>query len=229
MRQELLSRALTIADTRAAAALVDPASRAMVLAFAGQPRPMAEVARDHDFDLKRLHHHVLRFCRLGLLEVAETRARAGRPIRLYRTTAEAFFVPHAAAPELFTESLSRDLRAGLRLAATRPGKGMVVYADAHGIPRAEAAGGDTGPEAVEVWRIVRLTPRERADFAAEMGALIERYARQGGRGAAVLVHAAIAPYVGAETPPETAPAPAEAAARLLDASTWSAKARIRIV
>jgi hypothetical protein len=216
MIQDVLSRALTVTDPGAAAALVDPQSRAMVLAF-HRPRSLAEAARAAGFDLKRLHHHVLRFCRLGLLEVAETRARAGRPIKLYRTTAQAFFLPHAAAPELLTERLSRELRAGLRTAAAQPGKGMVFYADAGGVPRMEAARGDAPPQALEMWRVLRLSPDDRAAFAAELDGLFARYA-QGARGPAYIVHAAVAPQPGEDAAPAPRPEPA----------VWSSGARIRI-
>jgi len=159
----------------------------------------------------------LRFCRLGLLEVAEVRARAGRPIKLYRTTAEAFFLPHAAAPELVTERLARELRAGLMAAAAQPGKGMLFYADAQGAPRMEAARGAAPSEALEMWRVMRLSPEDRAAFAAELDALIARFA-QGDRGPAYLVHAALAPRP--VDPATSAPKPQPAA--------WSAGARIRI-
>jgi hypothetical protein len=189
----------------------------MILAFAGRPRSIAEVARDREYDLKRLHHHVLRFCRLGLLEVAEVRARAGRPVKLYRTTSEAFFVPHAATPELATDPLARDLRAGLQAAARKPGKGYLVYADGDGIPRAEPARGAGPPEAAEMWRILRLSPEEMASLSAELDALLTRYMRTAsGRGRAFLVHAAVAPR--AEEPAEP---PAEPA--------WPVRATIRLV
>jgi hypothetical protein len=219
MTQDLLSRALTITDARAAAALIDPLSQAMVLAF-HRPRSLAEAARAGGFDLKRLHHHVLRFCRLGLLEVAETRARAGRPIKLYRTTAEAFFVPHAAAPELLTERLARELRASLRTAAVQPGKGLVFYADPQGVPRMEGARGDAPAEAMETWRTLRLSPEDRAAFAAELDGLIARFAQagHGGEGRGYIVHAALAPQPGEDRAATPRPEPA----------AWSAGARIRI-
>ena len=188
----------------------------MVLAF-HRPRALADVARALGADLKRLHHHVLRFCRLGLLEVAETRARAGRPIKLYRTTAEAFFVPHSAAPELLTERLARELRASLRAAASRPGKGLMFFADPQGAPWMEAARGDTPSEAMETWRTLRLSPEDRAAFTAELDGLISRFAQRG-EGRAYIVHAAIAPH------------PSEAAASVPkpQPAAWSASARIRV-
>jgi hypothetical protein len=225
MVQDVLSRTLTVADPRAAAALIDPVSQGMVLAFAGRPRSLAEVARDLDVDIKRLHHHVLRFCRLGLLEVAETKARAGRPIKLYRTVAETFFVPHDAAPELYTERLARDLREGLRAAATRPGKGFLFYLGPDGVPRAQAARGDSAPEAMEAWRVLRLAPQDMADLTADLEALLNRYMARSGRGPAYLVHAAIAPHLTAEPAPEPTPAPPPVRA---EPAAWSAKARIQI-
>ena len=188
----------------------------MILAFR-RPRSLTDAARTFDFDLKRLHHHVLRLCRLGLLEVAETRARAGRPIKLYRTTAEAFFVPHDAAPELLTERLARELRASLRTAAAKPGKGLVFYADAQDAPRMEAARGDAPSEAMETWRVLRLSPEDRAAFAAELDGLIGRF-DQRGQGQAYIVHAALAPHPSEAVTPGPRPEPA----------TWSAGAHFRV-
>jgi hypothetical protein len=226
MFQSTLSRTLTIEDPRAAEALLDPASQAMVLAFAGRPRSIAEVARARGYDLKRLHHHVGRFCRLGLLEVAEVRARAGRPIKLYRTLAQAFFVPHAAARELATESLARDLRQGLAAAAKRPGKGFYVYADDEGVPRREAARGDAPPEASEMWRILRLAPDEMAALSAELDALLTRYLKEAkGTGRTYLLHAALAPWVSPDAPID-APAPQQAEAPAA-AGAWST-GRVRL-
>ena len=216
MPSDVLSSAFPVTEPRAAAALLDPRSRSMILAF-HRPRSLAEVARTGGFDLKRLHHHVLRFCRLGLLEVVETRARGGRPIKLYRMTAPAFFVPHAAAPELMTERLSRDLRASLRRAAAQPGKGLVISADAHGAPRMEAARGDRPAEAMETWRVLRLSAEDRAAFAAELDGLIARFAQRG-EGRAYLVHAALAPH----------PSEAEAPAPKPEPAGWSSGARLRI-
>lgn len=220
MLQDVLSRALAVTEPRAAAALIDPVSQAMILAFAGRPRAIAEVAREREFDLKRLHHHVLRFCRLGLLEVAETRARAGRPVKLYRTVAEAFFVPHEAAPELYTERLARQLREGLARTARKPGKGFVFYVDGDGIPRTQAARGGEPLEAAEMWRMLRLSPEEMAALSAELDELLNRYLRNekpGGR--PYLLHAAVAPWIGQDAEPE--PPPQRPAA-------WSARTKITI-
>lgn len=223
MTQNVLSRALTIEAPKAAAALLDPAAQAMVLSFTA-PASIADVARAHGYDLKRLHHHVQRFCRLGLLEVVETKARAGRPIKLYRTTAPAFFVPHAAARELATEGLARDLREGLAVAAKRPGKGYYVYADGEGTPRREAARSDTPPEAAEMWRILRLSPEEIAELSAELDQLLTRYLRSAkGPGRTYLLHAALAPWVSPDAPID-APAPTPKPA----VSQWSAGGRMTV-
>jgi hypothetical protein len=226
MPNDMLSRALTVEAPKAAQALLEPASQAMVLAFTGAPKSIAAVARAHGFDLKRLHHHVQRFCRLGLLEVAEVRARAGRPIKLYRTTAPAFFVPHAAARELATEQLARDLREGLKLAARRPGKGFFVYADADGVAHREPARGDAPPEAAEMWRILRLSTAEMAELSAELDELLTRYLRNAkGPGRTYLLHAALAPWVSPDAPieaPEPAPKPAAVTGQ------WSAGGRVRV-
>ena len=53
-----------------------------------------EAAKELRVKLPVLLYHVNKFLKLGLLEVARTEARAGRPIKHYRSTASTFFVPY---------------------------------------------------------------------------------------------------------------------------------------
>lgn len=59
---------------------------------------VADLARACGLPLNAAHHRVQTLVRHGLATVTRTRPRRGRPVRLYRAAAEAFFVPYAATP-----------------------------------------------------------------------------------------------------------------------------------
>ena len=108
MDQSLLSSATRIGDAHAAAALVDPFRRKVLFAFGPEGRSIAEVSATHDWELKRLHYHVQALEKLGLLTVVGAIKRAGRPIKLYRMAAPAWFVPARFAPRPSPEAADRS-------------------------------------------------------------------------------------------------------------------------
>ena len=67
--------------------------------FRGDVR-LAELAPQADLKLNTLWYRVNKWCQQGILEVVHEERRKGRPIKLYRTTAEAFFVPFTATKNL---------------------------------------------------------------------------------------------------------------------------------
>lgn len=66
---------------------------------------VADLARACGLPLNAAHHRVQMLLRQGLAQVARTRPRPGRPVRLYRAAAEAFFVPYTATPAASPEAL----------------------------------------------------------------------------------------------------------------------------
>ena len=194
MEDEVLSRALRVTDDRAAAALADPMLRRLVLTFVGQARSIGEVAASSGLELKRLHHHVTRLCRLGLLELVGERPRRGRAIKLYRAKADSFFVSSDAAPELFTEPLSRELRVAIRRHQLKTGSGMLLYTGKNGAPLMRPVFDEANPSiTTELWKVLRLDAAEAAELRSDLQRLFDRYAAQSsGRGKPYLVHAAIA-------------------------------------
>jgi hypothetical protein len=194
MEEDLLSRAPRVEDPKAVAALLDPRLRELVLSLARQPRSLGELAAETGQDLKQLHHHVTRLCRLGLVEVAGEQRRPGRPIKLYRATSAAFLVPHGAAPGLMTEDLARELRESLAAEARKSDGGVVFGLDRHGRSVTRGARGTRPAQAMESWSVLLLTPEERTALTAELNAVVSRFAgRTEGPGQPYLVHAAAAP------------------------------------
>jgi hypothetical protein len=108
--------------------LSDATSRAYFLPFLGRTRSVSAAAREVGCALDAMHYRVRRFLAAGLLEVQGERPRAGRPIKLYRSVSDAFYIPFALTPyseleeriladviredERVVKGLARALRAG---------------------------------------------------------------------------------------------------------------------
>lgn len=92
--------------------LSDPVSRAFFVPFLARTRSVKEAADEVECALDAMHYRVRRFLAAGLLEVVGERARAGRPIKLYRSVADAFYVPFALTPYAeIEERIRRDVLA----------------------------------------------------------------------------------------------------------------------
>lgn len=87
---------VTITDEKAAAYLSDPNKTVFLYPFIGRERSASDVARYYKLSIKTLLYQIHRLIELGLLCVTRTEARRGSPIKYYRATADAFFVPFEA-------------------------------------------------------------------------------------------------------------------------------------
>jgi hypothetical protein len=196
MIDTFLSSALRVTDPRAAAAFSDPLRRRLVLHLIGRERSLAEIAADTGLDLKRLHYHVTVLTGLGLLAVAHERKRAGRPIKLYRATAKAFFVPEAATHSGPAEVLTAELRRSLAKQRARSHAGIVYHMGEDGEPRMQSVqrSPTKGMPAAEHWRVLRLSRQDALLLSKEIEARFEAYAdRHDSSAESYLVHFALAP------------------------------------
>jgi hypothetical protein len=194
MEDAMLSRAMTVADPRQAAVFANSKLRRLLMLFAGGPLGVGEAAARSGIEIKRLHHHVVRFQRLGLLRVVAERPRAGRPIKLYETAAPEFFVPDEVALAPFGERLARELRDSLATERARSSaQGMLFSLGPGGEPMARTVGGSATPDrSGEMWQVLRLCPAEARAMTEELRDILRRYeGRSDDEGAAYLVHAAI--------------------------------------
>jgi hypothetical protein len=193
MKPAKLNR-MMVENPRTAAVFTDPRLRRLLLWFVRRPASVAQAATAWDMDPRRAHYYVQRLERLGLLRVVETKARAGRPIKLYRAAGDSFFVPAEAAPRGFGDELIREVRAGLELEFARSEGGMLFTAARNGSPLARIVRprGDP-PRAREFWRVLDLQPGDVEALTRDINALFNRYQRAAtGGGQTYLVHAAYA-------------------------------------
>lgn len=195
MKESTLSRAIRIGAPAAAAAILDPKRRRMLVAFMAGERSMAEVARSLGMPINSLHHHVQAFVRQGLIAVTREQRRAGRPIRFYRAAGNAFLVPASAMRSRPGDALAAELRSALDEAERRSGYGdLLLFLDDEGRPRMERGQAEAPSDASELWRVLHLDRRAARRLAREVKAVLARYDETSGPGAKpYLVHLAIAP------------------------------------
>jgi hypothetical protein len=208
MQHQARSRQLTIRDPRAAAVFTQSPMRRILLQFAGAPRGVSEVAAGLAIDLKKLHHAVTRLHRLGLLEVAEERARAGRSIKLYRCAAERYFIPCELAPVPFSQGLAKELQDAIAREVAATAQGMEFWLDAQGrvagrlVPRH-----GSGAPPLDSWRILQLSASQAGRLKQALTEVLDRFQTQAGEGGQVyLVHTGMArrlDHVGATDNPVT--------------------------
>lgn len=105
--------------------LTDPKACRILATFIGRERTLSQAAADLDLSLSALTYWVGRLIAAGLLTVARRERRRGSPIKRYRATADAFFVPNAALIEHGRASFRAELRSELQAALTR----SLAYAD----------------------------------------------------------------------------------------------------
>ncbi len=99
-------RTAVVTDSTAADLLTNPATLRQLEPFLGRECTVAEAARLTGIKPNTMLARVQRWLQLGLLEETRLQKRAGRPIRHYRTTADAWFIP-------FDTTSAESLEAGL--------------------------------------------------------------------------------------------------------------------
>jgi len=128
--------------------LSDARSRAYFLPFLGRTRSVSEAAQELGCALDAMHYRVRRFLAAGLLEIRGERRRAGRPIKLYRSASDAFYIPFTLTPyaeleeRILADMIRDDERVVKALArALRVGgaEGRRLYRDADGQDMYESA------------------------------------------------------------------------------------------
>ena len=196
MPDDPLSRAFRVSDPKMAVALCDPLRRRVVLLLAARERSLGELADAVGVELKRLHYHVGALQALGLVVVAGRRARAGRPVKLYRAVAEAFFVPAEAMTAAPNVALAAELRDAQARLADPSHEGMLYHLSENGAPlmRPVKSPGLRRVPTAETWRVLQLSSAEALRLADEMDACLKAAVeRSRGSTETYLVHFAFAP------------------------------------
>lgn len=105
MIQPLTDSVRVVRDPEAIDILLDLRRGWPLQAFFKEARSIDEAARETGLKANTLYRWVQKWCALGLLEVAAVRPKRGRPVKLYKTTVERFFIPFAATSAPTHEAL----------------------------------------------------------------------------------------------------------------------------
>lgn len=189
-----------IGDPAAADLLVNPYTLRQLEPFLGREATVSEAARDSGDKPNTVLARLRRFTKLGLVAVVREQKRAGRAIKVYRSTADVFFVPFEATRAETLEALmaerdgyyERLLRRGVvRARSESVGSwGTRVYRDARGrlqlqmalTPGENLTLLDPGqPAVLSAWRdSVYLDYPDAKALQRELFALLERYQQKEG-------------------------------------------------
>lgn len=152
--------------------LIDSRVRDLFNPFLGQERTVGEAAAEAGCSPAVMLYRVGVFLRAGLLRVAGERPRAGRPLKVYRSVHDAYFIPYALTPyadleEVFRTSFRATSDRIAALAARRyrglPWDGFRVYRRPGGEVWAEGT-----PDASEAVWPERDEGHLGTDFATEL-------------------------------------------------------------
>ena len=186
----------TVTDPAAARVFARERTRRFLLAFGGAPRSVSEAAAALGASVPQLFYHVVKFLRLGLIEVEREERRHGKPIKFYVTTAARFLVPAELIGRSCTEGLAQELRDLLEDNFERAGaEGVLFFADEEGRPALQMSTprrARPGLSVAEWWQVLRLSDEDATSLARDMADLLARYEKMSRPGREYLVHAAIA-------------------------------------
>ncbi|WP_157464005.1 hypothetical protein [Deinococcus pimensis] len=189
-----------ITDERAGAWLLDLDAQRFLAPFVRRECTVARAARELGVNANSLLYRVERLMALGLLRVVREEPRRGKPVKVYRASADEFFVPFDATGADALESLVLTLSAPLTRALARASVrtlgergvdvGVRVFRadDAHGgrvrthLAYPDGARVDTRgedwPPLMDAWHAgLRLSRAQGKAFQRELEDLLEKYMR----------------------------------------------------
>ncbi len=97
-----------VEDADAARVLADPKRRRYLLPFILEELSLSEAARRLNVKPNSLLYHIDRLLKLELLEVTQVKKRRGRSSKLYRASAERFFIPFSLTQADTVQGLSAE-------------------------------------------------------------------------------------------------------------------------
>jgi hypothetical protein len=182
-------------NTEAAKVILDLRQRRFLKPCLGQERSVQQAAEELQIKPNSLLYQVKRLVRLGLLQQTRLLRWSGRPQKLYRATADSFYVPFslydaATLEEIlmvfdlpWLEWFNRNLA---RAILNNPGgpDGFLIERQSDGRVRVVFAHGQTGslhhnpanhPTILSDWLVLRLSPSEAKALQKEQLELFSRY------------------------------------------------------
>ena len=166
---------LPITDPKAASVFASPRQRRILLSLIEDERSLGQLAERTEVPLNLLHHHIRKFIRLGLVNLAREQTRAGAPIKYYRATARAFFVPAELSDAKGNTALTTRLRELLERNRAAAHQGTLYSHDGKGPRMRMVREPSHRASATEYWLDLQLTETEAKALADELHALLQRF------------------------------------------------------
>ena len=203
---------LTVVTAEAAELLTDPLKQRYLEPFLARDCTVTQAAGELGVTPNSLLYRVRQLQAAGLLEVVREMPRAGRTLKVYRSVADAFYVPFALTQAETVEALFLKLDTPLQtlfyqnvahvMAQVETEIGLTVWrADESDVRTRISGGPDTlfdplhpgAPSVLPFWSPeVWLEPGDAKALLGELVDLIGRYHRRGGR-QRYLLHLGLAP------------------------------------
>lgn len=203
---------LTVEDPVQAKLLSDLETARYFEPFIARERSASAAAEEVGCRVDTMLYRVRQFLAAGLLEITRVQPRAGRPIKHYRSVADAFFVPFAATPFASLEELvatqmqpfnERVVRSVARLLRESGRDGRRFFRKPNGDIWNDAASDEHNPFTVDDEDVpaaydfsiaLELEPAEARQLQLELHRLFERYAdREHTGGRTYLWHSLLLP------------------------------------
>lgn len=138
----------TVQNTQQARLLTDAAIQAYLRPFLAREWSATQAAEEVGCSLNVMLYRVKTFVEAGLLYVVREEKRKGRPIKIYRSVHDAYFIPYEVTPfasleERLYAQMEPDMRELAQLLAkrmrSRGWEGQRLYRDTYGEPWMEGA------------------------------------------------------------------------------------------
>ena len=87
-----------VQDAQQAKLLSNQKSFAYFSPFLAQEQTVADAAEEANCSLETMLYHIKQFLNAGLIKIVREEKRAGRPLKIYRSSFDAYFIPFEATP-----------------------------------------------------------------------------------------------------------------------------------
>ncbi len=88
----------SVTDPEQARLLTDPDTQRLFRPFLARERTVSQVAAETGSDLNAVLYRVRQYLAAGLLRIVREEKRPGRPVKVYRSVHDAYFIPYEVTP-----------------------------------------------------------------------------------------------------------------------------------
>ena len=119
MKASTASSPFVVSDPEMAKVLSEMEHLRYIVPFLAKEKTVGEVAAELDAHLSTTYRRVRRYCEVGVLKQVAERPRKGKPLKVYRAVADAFYIPFKLAgmeesSARWLEQWNRDFHQGFQ-------------------------------------------------------------------------------------------------------------------